>query len=174
MFSFTDDLIKKGTVNGTVSLAMKVGKAILDARDKRDDPVAAILKAANGYKLFEGKIGGCTREGMGAFVWGNAYIKGTGEWSGHTLRLWYKNENQITWIDEKPFVTCPDPFTFVDSKTGEGMSNFRAEQWENDRDVTLWGMKSAELWRTERGLKIYNPKHFGFDIECIPIEKKIK
>jgi len=174
MFSFTDDQIKKGTVNGTVSLAIKTGKAILDAREKGGDPVSAILKATGGYKLFQGRIGGYTREGQGAFVWGNAWVKGTGDYSGHTLRLWYKNENQITWIDEKPYVTCPDPFTFVDTKTGEGMSNFRPEQWTSDREVTLWGMKCADLWRTERGLRIYNPKHFGFDIEYIPIEKKIK
>jgi len=174
MLSFTDDWIKKGAVNGTVSLAMKIGKAILDARKKGDDPVAAILKPAKGYKLFEGKIGGYTTEGRGAFVWGNVWIKGTGDYAGHTLKLWYKNENQFTWIDEKPYVTCPDPFTVVDSKTGEGLSNFRQPQWTTGREVTLWGMKCANLWRTERGLKIYNPKHFDFDMPYVPIEQKVK
>ena len=174
MLSFTDDWIKKGAVSGTVSLAINIGKAILNAREKWGDPVAAILKAAKGFKLFEGKIGGYTNEGRGSFVWGNAWIKGTGSDAGHTLKLWYKNENQITWIDEKPYVTCPDPFTVVDSKTGEGLSNFRQAQWTPGREVTLWGMKSADLWRTERGLRIYNPKHFDFDMSYVPIEKKVK
>ena len=174
MLCFSDDWIKKGTVNGTPSLAMKVGKAILDARERGDDPIAAILKATGGFKLFEGKIGGYTRESLGAFVWGNAWIKGAGDCVGKTLRLWYKNENQITWIDEKPYVTCPDPFTVVDTKTGEGLSNFRPEAWVNGKEVTLWGMKCADLWRTERGLRIYNPKHFGFDIPYTPIEQKVK
>jgi len=44
----------------------------------------------------------------------------------------------------------------------------------NEREVTLWGMKCADLWRTERGLRIYNPKHFGFDIPYTPIEQKVK
>lgn len=174
MFSFTDEHMKKGTVHGTVSLAIKIGKAVIDARERGDDPVEAIVRAAGGYKLFEGKVGGYTREGMGSFVWGNAWIKGSGKDAGHTLRLWYKNENQITWIDERPFVTCPDPFTVVDAKTGEGLSNFRPEQWSNDREVVLWGMKCADLWRTARGLRIYNPKHFGFDIEYVPMENKVK
>jgi len=174
MLSFEENWIKKGVVNGTVSLAIKVGKAILDARERGDDPVAAIIKTTKGYKLFEGKIGGYTNEGRGAFTWGNVWIKGTGDHTGHTLRLWYKNENQITWIDEKPYVSCPDPFTVVDSKTGEGLSNFRQPHWTLGREVTLWGMKCADLWRTERGLRIYNPKHFGFDIPYIPVEEKIK
>jgi DUF917 family protein len=40
--------------------------------------------------------------------------------------------------------------------------------------VAVWGMKAVPAWRTERGLKIYNPKHFGFDIEWKPIEKLAK
>jgi hypothetical protein len=174
MMCFDEEWIKKGAVQGSASLAAKVGKAILNAREKGDDPVAAILKAAGGHKLFEGKIGGYTREGLRAFIWGNAWIKGTGDYAGHTLKLWYKNENQITWIDEKPYVTCPDPFTVVDTKTGEGLSNFRPDAWTTGREVTLWGMKCADLWRTERGLRIYNPKHFGFDMPYVPIEKKVK
>lgn len=173
MVSFDEDFIKKGVVYGTVSLAVKVGKAILDACERGDDPIAAIVEATGGYKLFEGRIGGYTRESRGAFVWGNGWIKGTGDYAGQTLRVWFKNENQITWIDEKPYATCPDPFTVVDTKTGEGLSNFRPAHWTVGREVTLWGMKCADLWRSERGLRIYNPKHFGFDIEYVPIEEKV-
>ena len=48
-----------------------------------------------------------------------ARIKGTGKYAGQTLKIWFKNENQISWIDEKSYVTCPDPFTVVDRETGE-------------------------------------------------------
>ena len=174
MVSFDEDFIKKGTIYGTVSLAMKVGKAILDAREGGDDPVEAILETTGGYRLFEGKVGGTTREGYGAFTWGNIWIKGAGEYAGHTMRIWYKNENQISWVDEEPYVTCPDPFTVVDKKTGLGLSNFRPDHWPIGREVTVWGMKCADLWRTERGLRIYNPKHFGFDIKYVPIEEKVE
>jgi len=31
-------------------------------------------------------------------------------------------------------------------------------------------MKAAKPWRTKRGLRIFSPKHFGFDIKYRPIE----
>jgi len=173
MLSFDGGWIKKDTVQGTLSLSMKVGKAILKAREDGEDPVDAILKSAGGCPLFEGEVAAYTNEGRGSFTWGNAWIKGTGDYAGHTMRIWFKNENQVSWIDEKPYVTCPDPFTVVDRETGEGFSNFRVTDWPQGRRVVVWGMKAAEPWRTERGLRIYNPKHFGFDIEYVPIEKRI-
>jgi DUF917 family protein len=172
--AFSDDWIKKGTVHGTLSLSMKVGKAILKARKDKTDPVEAILKAASGYKLFEGEVAAYTNEGKNSFTWGSAWIKGTGKNARHTMKIWFQNENQISWIDDKPYVTCPDPFTVVDRETGEGLSNFRVTDWPQGRKVVVWGMKSAAPWRTERGLRIYNPKHFGFDIEYKPIEKIVK
>jgi len=153
---------------------MKVGKAILDAREKGSDPVEALTKAANGYPLFEGEVAAYTNEGRDSFTWGNVWIKGTGDYEGKTFKLWFQNENQISWIDDKPYVTCPDPFTVVDRETGEGFSNFRAASWTQGRKVAVWGMKSAPAWRTARGLKIYKPKHFGFDIEWKPIEEVVK
>ncbi len=174
MLSFTEDWIKKGAVPGTLSLSMKVGRAIRDAKDKGKDPVEAITKAAGGYLLFEGEVAAYTNEGRGSFTWGNSWIKGTVDYNGHTMKIWFKNENQVSWIDDKPHVTCPDPFTVVDRETGEGLSNFRAPSWSQGRRVAVWGMKPASPWRTERGLKIYNPKHFGFDIPYKPIEDIVK
>ena len=174
MLCFSGQWIKRGVVEGTLSLSMKVGKAIIDAREEKRDPVEAIIKTAKGYNLFEGNIAAYTNEGKGAFTWSNAWIKGTGDYEGKTYQLWYKNENQISWINDKPYVTCPDPFTVVDSETGEGLSNFTPESWIQGRKVTVWGMKSASLWRTARGLKIFNPQHFGYDIKYRPIEKVVK
>ena len=86
------------------------------------------------------------------------------EYAGKTFRLWYQNENQISWIDEEPYVTCPDPFTVIDKKTGMGLSNFRQDWRVNGREVIVFARKACDFWRTERGLRIHNPKHFVFDI----------
>jgi len=115
-----------------------------------------------------------TTEPKMAFNWGNIWIEGTGEYEGKTFKLYYKNENQVSWINDEPYVTCPDPFTVVDNKTGLGLSNFRSDWWTAGREVTVYAMKAADHWRTEKGLRIYNPKHFGFDIKYVPVEKKLK
>ena len=54
-----------------------------------------------------------------------------------------------------------------------GLSNFRPEWWTQGKEVAVTAMKACDFWRTERGLRIYNPKHFGFDIEYVPIEEKL-
>jgi DUF917 family protein len=150
-----------------------VGKAVLKAREEGEDPVAAVVESSGGYKIFEGKVGGFTNERKGAFVYGNAWVEGTGDYSGKTFRLYYKNENQVSWIDEEPYITCPDPFTVLDKATALGMSNFRTDWWTPGKDVAVTAMKACEHWRTERGLRIYNPKHFGFDIKYVPIEEQL-
>jgi len=165
--------VKKGTAHNTFTLAMQVGKAILKAKEQGDDPIAAILKSTDGYKIFEGRIAGYTREGKGAFGWGCAWIDGTGDFEGKLFRLWYKNENHISWINEKPYITCPDPFTVIEKQTGLGLSNGRPEWWTLGKEVSVTAMKACDFWRSERGLRIYNPKHFGFDIDYIPIEERL-
>jgi DUF917 family protein len=171
--AMTGKIVKDGTAHETFTLAINVGKAVLKAREEGDDPVAAVVESSGGYKIFEGKVGGFTNERKGAFVYGNAWIEGTGDYSGKTFRLYYKNENQVSWIDEEPYITCPDPFTVLDKATGLGLSNFRTNWWTPGKDVAVTAMKACEHWRTERGLRIYNPKHFGFDIKYVPIEEQL-
>lgn len=162
--------VKKATVHGSVSFAMKVGGEIKKAINAGEDPINNIVETVNGWKIFEGTIAGYTNEGKDAFTWGNGWIKGTNEFDGRLFRFWYKNENQISWLDGETHVTCPDPFTVIDRETGLGLSNFRPEQWPTGRKVAVVGLKSADVWRSERGLKIYNPQHFGFEIKYKPIE----
>jgi DUF917 family protein len=165
------ETLKKGSEHNSVSFCIKTGKAMLEAKKKGDDPVEALIKATDGYKIFEGRVAYFTSESKNAFVYGHAWIEGTDEYEGKTLKIWYQNENQISWVNEEPYVTCPDPFTVIDKKTGLGLSNFRREWWTPGREVAVCARKSSDFWRTERGLSIYNPKHFGFYIKYRPIEE---
>jgi len=40
--------------------------------------------------------------------------------------------------------------------------------------VYVIGFKAHNIFRTEKGLEILGPKHFGFNIEYIPIENAIE
>jgi DUF917 family protein len=112
-------------------------------------------------------------EGKGGFNWGNWHIKGSGTFKDHALKVWYKNENLVSWLDEKPYVVSPDLICIVDSKTCEGLSNFSTAGNEG-KQVTVLGIKSVDAWRTLKGIEIFGPKHFGFDIEFTPMEKILK
>ncbi|MEM4727584.1 MAG: DUF917 domain-containing protein [Candidatus Bathyarchaeia archaeon] len=166
-------ILPSAIVKNTISKSIKLGQAIREALDKGRDPVDAAVKAINGYLLFKGKVTGFRREERGGFMWGEHTYEGVEEYSGKKLRIWFKNENLISYLDDKPYVCGPDLLCVVDSKTGRGLSNWGTEFTEG-RGISIIGVKADDIWRTDRGLKIFNPRHFGFDIEYKPIEEFFK
>jgi hypothetical protein len=106
-------------------------------------------------------------------MWGEHRYDGAGNFSGKKFRIWYKNENQISWLDEKPYATSPDLLCVVDAKTGKGLSNW-GDDFAKNREVAVIGFRADDIWRSPEGLKIFNPGHFGFDIPYKPIERVVK
>ena len=166
-------VMKKAAIPGAMSFTIKIGKAINKAVESGDDPIEAMIEASDGwaYKVFEGKVTALLFEEKYGFIWGYSLLKGTGEWEGHHLKIWFKNENHISWLDEKPYITSPDGLNVIDPKTGWGLSNFWTSEWEYGREVVVVGVRAEDIWRTEKGLKLLGPKHFGYDIPYKPIEE---
>ena len=160
-------------VKGTLSGSIRLGKAIREARDKGKDPVEAAVKAVKGHLLFKGKVTGFTRDERGGFMWGEHRYEGVDDHRGHKFRVWFKNENMISWLDDKPCVTGPDSLCVLDAETGRGLSNWGTDFAEG-RKTAVIGIKADGIWRTPEGLKIFNPGHFGFEMEYRPIEEIVK
>ena len=80
----------------------------------------------------------------------------------------------VSWLDGKPFVSCPDLICIADSETSEGLSNFVDSGAHNGRNVTVFGIAAHERWRTRKGVEIFGPRHFGFDLEYVPLEKLLE
>lgn len=167
-------VVKNSIVPNSITKCMKIGEAIREAKETEKDPVQAFIKTAGGYKIFEGKINGWEREERGGFMWGTMIIQGTGDYKEHELKVWYKNEYLVSWIDEKPYVTCPDSICIIEKGKCYGIS-----VWVRDlegylgKEVVAVGIKAADLWRTAKGIEIFSPKHFGYDIEYTPLEKLV-
>lgn len=161
---------KKGIAQNQVTRCIRIGSAIRASKTAGNDPHEAFTKAADAIKIFEGRVISYESEGKGAFNWGNWYIKGKNKFSGNTLKVWYKNENLVSWLNDKPYVTCPDLICIVDTESCEGFSNFGAASYEG-KNVTVYGIKAIDKWRTSKGIEIFGPRHFGFDLDFVPIEK---
>jgi hypothetical protein len=168
--------LKKAAFPGAQSLTMKVGRAIRDAVKSNKKPVEAMLKALNpiGYKLFEGEIFDYWQEGKFSFLFGAVEIKGTGPYKGHDMKIWYKNEFHISWLDGKSYVTSPDGVNVIDVDRGWGLANFWPAEWEPGRKVAVVGVKAEDRWETPMGMKIFGPQHFRWDINHVPINKVFK
>lgn len=163
--------MKKIVVPGTLTKCLELGRAIRQAREQGKDPVEAAISFTGGWLLFTGEVTKKDWEDREGYMFGTTYIRGTDDYAGHTFKVWFKNENHVSWLDEKPFVCSPDLVTIVDRDTGEGITN---NLLEAGRRVAVIGIKGLEAFRSERGLGGAGPRYFGFDIDYVPIEQIMK
>lgn len=163
--------LRTSVIPSALSYAGKVGKAQREAIENEENPIDKIIEAAHGYLLFKGKVNAGTQwEIKDGFTIGTICIDGIDEFTNHDFKIWYKNENMISWKNGEVFITCPDLICVVDNKTGYPITNPNCKE---DQDVAVLGFKAHELWRSEKGLELLNPNFFGFDINFIPIEEMI-
>jgi DUF917 family protein len=161
--------LRESIILNTVTKSIEVGRSLREARQRGDDPVEAVVKSTGGYILFRGNVEKFEREGREGFMWGNTYLKGSDQYQGKRYRVWFKNENLLSWLNGEPHVTCPDLICILDTKTAHALSNW-GDEISKGRDVTVIGIRAPDMWRTRRGLELLTPRYFGFDIGYRPIE----
>jgi hypothetical protein len=166
-FLIKGDEMKKVLIKGTMTQCLEIGKRIREANEKGEDPVFDIIKYLEGWLLIEGTVISKQPEPREDYYCGVNTIRGEGEFSGREMKIWFENENHISWIDGNIFVTSPDMMMVVDRKTGEPMTNTVVEA---GLDVAVIGLKAIERFRSAKGLAILGPRHFNYDIDYRPIE----
>jgi DUF917 family protein len=159
--------MKEILVPGTLTQCLKIGQALRQAREENSDPVAAGLSVVNGWRLCDGTVVGLETEDRDGYLFGTVTIEGEGVHTGQEMQVWFKNENQVTWVNGKPWVCSPDLVSVVHKDSGRGIYN--AEIKEGDQ-VAVIGIRGLDWFRTEAGLAITAPRYFGFDIDYVPIE----
>jgi len=162
--------LKGSIVEGTISKGVEVGRALREAGESGRDPLEAVEEAAGGRLIFQGVVESFQREGRGGFLWGETLLRGVGDYAHRRMRIWFKNENLISWLDDQPYVTCPDLITLLDPQTGYALSNF-GDDIRPGRGVAVLAIEAPEIWRTPRGLELLTPGYFGFDIPYRPMEE---
>ncbi|RLE70636.1 MAG: hypothetical protein DRJ43_01560 [Thermoprotei archaeon] len=167
----TPSQLKGGIVEGTMSRCIEVGRKVRDAVKSGQDPARALIDATGGREVFRGVVKSWEREERRAFMWGNLEIEGKGKYEGHRMKIFFKNEFLISWFDGKPYVTCPDLICVINSETGRGMSNWVDLKENLGKEVAVIGVPANEIWRSQKGVEIFGPRHFGFDIDYVPLEK---
>jgi len=162
---------RRGMIPYQVSRCIDIGNAIRNARKRGGDPVQAFMEKSSALKIFCGEIKSVEREERLGYSWGEWLIKGSGEFEGHNLRVWWKNENMISWLDDKPYVTCPDLICIVDNKDCKGLGLFPQNI---GKKVTVFGLPAHDLWRTGDGIELWSPRRYKFDIEYESLESRVK
>ena len=163
--------MKEIVVRNTLTKSLDLGRTIRQASEHGEDPVVASLEFTGGWLLFEGEVVGKQWEDREGYMFGTTYIEGNGEFQGQTFRVWFKNENHVSWLGDEPFVTSPDLIVVVDRRSGEGITNTLLQAGQ---EVAVIGVRGLEAFRSERGLGGAGPRYFGFDIDYVPIEERME
>ncbi len=149
----------------TLRLAQSIGQAVLDAREAKGDPSAAVTEVAGGSRYLRGKVTDVNRRMAKGFARGHMILDGVDEDAGRSVRIEFQNENLVIWEDEEPRVTVPDLISLVTSDTSEPITTelirygFRA-------DVLV--LPCPDLLKTEVALGVVGPRAFGFDLDYRP------
>jgi len=169
-FLFKGNDMKRVVIPGTLSRCLEIGRLIRTSRDSGQDPVMQIVKELNGWLLLREKVSRKEWEDKEGYYWGTHTITGEKNFADKEFKIWFKNENHISWLNGKPYVTSPDMLIVVERETGEPLTN--PEISEGQR-VAVIGLRAIEQFRSSKGIDILGPGHFGFDIDYTPIEKLV-
>lgn len=71
----------------------------------------------------------------------------------------------MSWLDGEPYVTVPDLICVFNLDEGMPQINPDAEIGEHAAVVAL---PAPEEWTTPRGLEVFGPRSFGFDVDYKP------
>ncbi|KNG44734.1 hydantoinase protein [Stemphylium lycopersici] len=166
---------KKWVIENTMSLAWRIGRAVILSRcTKSVDTVAESIIAEVGGSdsalvLFKGKIIGVERVLKMGHAYGEVIIESTAEDSSLTkerMVIPFKNENIYARIEDangksKILAMVPDLVCVLDAQNGEALGT---QEYRYGLAVLVLGITASEKWTsTERGLEIGGPKGFGFD-----------
>jgi len=163
--------LERGVLPGLLSEAELFGRTVREARERGADPVEALVTVTGGYKLFEGVVSSAEERGERGFNWVIADLAGVDEFAGRTYRIYVKNENIVAWIDGELDVMAPDYIYIVDPDTGESTLGVGYGGYVAGEKVAIVGVKAPGPWRSERGIELIGPRHFGFDFDYVPVEE---
>lgn len=166
---------KRSSVAGTIGLGLEIGRAIRSARERNTDPfghlIATLAKTAYSpaVVLFTGKIVEVFRRTSEGFAKGTIRIAEVGAPDtspARTLEIEFQNENLIARVDGQVMAVVPDLVCVLDADTAEPITT---EELRYGQRVKVMAVAVPEIMRTPEALAVWGPRHFGFDIDFVPI-----
>ncbi len=163
---------RRTAIPGTLTLALRIGRAIRQAREAHRDPFEALLTLlpqtpySFGTILFRGKIVDLQRETRNGFALGRTTIASLD--AGSRLELQFQNENLVAREDGKLRAIVPDLICVLDSATAEPITT---EMLRYGQRVTVMAVAVPPIMRTPEALAVFGPVGFGMAEPFQPIQQ---
>ena len=153
------DFVKRAAVPNTITQALNLGRAVLQAHRTNSDPVQTVINQERGKLLMAGKIVDLQRHLKGGFAVGHISLEGFGNFLGDTGRIDLQNEFLVFWRNEMVEVCTPDLIVVLDSDTGLPITT---EMLRYGQRVAVLGLPAHPLMRSTEALKVVGPTAFGY------------
>lgn len=161
-YPMTGRQAKRAVVPGTISKALRLGRAVQAAREQGGDPVHTVAAEMNGTRLFVGQIVRLDEEEKLGFYFTTATIQGQRPDHRRTARLVIKNETMLLEIDGKVRAIFPDLVLLLDPVTARGLMSVELKPGTR---VALVGCPCHERLRaavrSEVGARAFSPARYG-------------
>jgi DUF917 family protein len=166
LYPMTGEQLRQTAVPGSISRAIRIGRALRQARADSRNPVRAVRETAGGIDLFRGKMVDVHRQLQAGLAQGEALLEGTGTYLGQRMTIHFQNEYLLAAVDRRMIATVPDTIVVLDARTG---SPVPAEASFHGLDVVVLGIPCVDAWRTPAGLALVGPRAFGYDVDYRPL-----
>jgi uncharacterized protein len=163
--------LKEAAILGTVSLAERIGASIREAHRRHSNPIDAVLGATGGFRLFAGRIVDVQRRTQRGWALGETKIVGLDDCAGREMVVRFQNEHLVAIENEEIVASVPDLIAILDTERGEPITT---ENLRYGFRVTVVGIPSDAKWRTPEGIALGGPRHFGYEIDFVPVEERYK
>jgi DUF917 family protein len=166
-YNLTVAQARTATVLGSVSLAMRIGRAL---QSPDGDPFDVLVRTVGAFRLVSGKVLDVERRTTKGFMRGSVVIEGLGDDGDRLVRLEIQNEYLVALEQGEALASVPDNICVVDSATADAIST---EQIRYGQRVTVIAFPSTPVWRTPRGIDTVGPRAFGYDFDYVPVEERL-
>jgi DUF917 family protein len=164
--------VKRTAVHGTMSLALRLGRSIREAREQHRDPFDALAEELpstiyqHGRVLLAGKVIDVERSSSDGFVRGTATIAGFD--GGAKITLTFQNEHLVARHDGRVLAIVPDLISVLDAQTANPITT---EALRYGQRVKVFLISTPPIMRTPEALDVFGPQAFGLNEPWQPVEE---
>ena len=157
--------LKATIIRDTLSLAQRIGEAVLACRARSIDPAETVARLCNGSVLFKGKIIDVERRTVQGFARGQLVISAFDDFTKQ-LEIEFQNENLIARSNGRVLCAVPDLITLVTLDDGEPIGT---ESLRYGLRVAVLAMPAPRELKTPAALAVVGPRAFGYDVDFAPM-----
>jgi len=147
---FKVSTMRNAVIRGTISLALRTGRKLRIAKKDGQNP-EDVLAQLGWIVLFRGVAVRVTRREEYGFTIGEFQFEGVDEFKNEGYRIVFKNENLVSWRNEKIDAMIPDLISVI---TPEGTPVINPKVKEGHEYIVVSHL-APEIWRTPAGLRLF-------------------